>query len=55
MKSIVFEEIHLSSTFDVPVCTSIINVHNQIYTWSLYSYGYRCVSIYFLWYIRDKI
>jgi len=32
MQSIVFKDIHLSSTVDVPVCTSTINVHNQMYT-----------------------
>jgi len=41
MHCIVFEEIHLSSIVDVPVCTITINASNQIYPWPLYLYGNR--------------
>ena len=41
MQCIVFEEIHLSSTVDVPVCTITIHASNQIYPWPLFLYGNR--------------
>jgi hypothetical protein len=55
MQCIVFEDIHLSSIVDVPVCTITINASNQIYPWPLYLYGNKKKQYEYIEYILNTM